>query len=173
MQLHVRRGSYRCQHLFSSHTMFTLRMVALVDEAERRLLSEAGWWGEDLYQSQRLLDLQEQRTALAAVPIRPEDPERFWQMSPFEQWVVKQAKLAVNQSRINRAHRITVSDLVDGVSLESADLKELGQTEAIIVEACTALDRWLGVGEGYDGRASVITLPRTQAKLQRMRVGPS
>ena len=123
MQLHIRRGNRVVDFLVASQTVFTLRIIALVDADERRVLCEAGWWEEDLYQSQRYLDLLARRNEIAAIPLRPRDPDRFWQMNPIEQWMLKQVRLAWNGSQLARSHRIAVAEPFGGLPFGQPTLR--------------------------------------------------
>jgi hypothetical protein len=162
MQLHIRRNKSRCSGFFSSPLVYRLEMILLLDEAERRVVNDNGWWGKQLYQSQAMFDRIDEHDAIAAQPVLPSAPDRFWQANQFERWVWKQARLAGKRYQINNAHRITVGDLARGVTL-SGSLDDITTTEAILTEGATILDAKVNSSRSFDDGAVIMPVGRAPA----------
>lgn len=169
MQLYISRNRRWCEHLFHRHLMYMLRVVALLDDAEERLVDANDWWSRSLYLSQHYLDLEQAREVIRAQPVNTSEVSLLnpLPLSYIGSAVWKQVRLAANASALGKAHRITVRDLVAGVHLECTDIEEIALTEKLISDAAERLSRVLDVASGYSGRAELIHFKEPPPPLQR------
>lgn len=148
---------------------YVTRIIAVFDDVETATVSANRWWGIDVFRSQQLLDLVQQREDIQNLPTIPLEPLRVLENSlailpPLNSWLAKKVKLAVNSWRIDHAHHITLRDLVRGVEL-SGSLDEVTMTEDIITKSVQILDAKLNAARSFNGTATIVNLspPRPAA----------
>lgn len=170
MQLYVHKNRYWCRHFWSSHLVYTLRMVALFDDTESAIIDENDWWGRELYLSQDRLERLEAHDEIAQEDVPFHTPEQLLNSMQWTNALIsvtgralwKQTRLALKGREIQRAYDITVGDLTRGVDLEG-ELDEIVATERLLVTSATALAAKLDDAAAFHGGTRIVPIGRQPA----------